>query len=63
MTGGRALPIDGRANFCFLDGHAKSMTTGAAMQSAATEDGNALRAEDVPNHLYPDIEYVLWNIF
>ena len=62
-TGGFALPTNGRANFCFLDGHAKSLSTAQAMASAAQEDGRPLRAEDPPNHQYNDIEFVLWNIY
>jgi len=63
VTGGLALPIEGRANFCFLDGHSKSLSTAQAMQSATTENGNALRTESAANHTFPDIEYVLWNIY
>ena len=65
------LPIDGRCNFVFMDGHAKSMGVADAFQTAPlvggvpTEDGHALRSEPagVANHAYPDIEYVLWNIY
>jgi prepilin-type N-terminal cleavage/methylation domain-containing protein/prepilin-type processing-associated H-X9-DG protein len=63
QVGSNQLPIEGRANFCFLDGHAKSMTLTQAMLSATTEDGKTLRAETVPNHTFQDIEYVLWNIY
>ncbi len=61
--GGVSLPIEGRANFVFLDGHAKSLSTGQAMLSAAVEDGQRLNPETVPNHQDPAIEYVLWNIY
>ncbi len=68
---GYKLPVEGRANFTFLDGHAKSLDVGTAFESAPlvggvpTEDGKPLRKEPAgtPNHAYPDIEYVLWNIY
>ena len=66
VMGGRKLPIDGRMNFCFMDGHAKSLSIGTAMQSATSEDGNALITETTagrPDHVRSDIEYVLWNRF
>jgi prepilin-type N-terminal cleavage/methylation domain-containing protein/prepilin-type processing-associated H-X9-DG protein len=66
VAGSRKLPIDGRMTFCFLDGHAKNLSIGTAMQSATTEDGNALVTEATAggaNHVRSDIEYVLWNRF
>ncbi len=66
VAGARKLPIDGRMTFCFLDGHAKNLSLASAMQSATTEDGNALVTEATAggaNHTRSDIEYVLWNRF
>lgn len=65
VVGGNQLPIDGRANFCFLDGHAKSLTVGQAMAAAASEDGVALQREPPlpPNHANNNVEYLLWNIY
>jgi prepilin-type processing-associated H-X9-DG protein len=67
VLGGNQLPIEGRANFCFLDGHARSLTIGQAMASPAAsppvEDGFVLRREPRPNHWDYDIEYLLWNIY
>jgi prepilin-type N-terminal cleavage/methylation domain-containing protein/prepilin-type processing-associated H-X9-DG protein len=69
VVGGNALPIQGRANFCFLDGHAKSLTVDQAMAipttNPPTEDGRALRTEPPlpPNHMVPDVAYVLWNTY
>lgn len=67
VVGGNNLPIEGRANFYFLDGHAKSLTISQAMFSPAanppTEDGTVLRREPAPNHWDNDIEYILWNIY
>src|SRR5262249_6079274 len=34
VVGGNQLPIEGRANFCFLDGHAKSLTIDQAIAVA-----------------------------
>ncbi|MBC8103762.1 MAG: DUF1559 domain-containing protein, partial [Cytophagales bacterium] len=69
--GGFKLPIKGRANFVFLDGHAKSLSIETAFQTAPlvngvpAEDGNPLRPEPSgnPANQYPDIEYTLWNIY
>jgi prepilin-type N-terminal cleavage/methylation domain-containing protein/prepilin-type processing-associated H-X9-DG protein len=69
VVGGQQLPIEGNANFCFLDGHAKSLTVGAAFvrpsNSPPTEDGNVLQPEPplAPNHMNPAVAYTLWNIF
>ncbi|MES2459380.1 MAG: DUF1559 domain-containing protein [Armatimonadota bacterium] len=65
-VGGFQLPTAGRANFCFLDGHAKSLDIGTAMQTAAAEDGNTLRAEVAGTPDTPGVyntSYVLWNIY
>ncbi|MES2464450.1 MAG: DUF1559 domain-containing protein [Armatimonadota bacterium] len=66
VGGGFKLPTKGRANFCFLDGHAKSLDVGVAMQTATTEDGKTLKPEVTGSPsatgLY-DINYVLWNIY
>jgi prepilin-type N-terminal cleavage/methylation domain-containing protein/prepilin-type processing-associated H-X9-DG protein len=66
----RTFPIDGRANFVFLDGHAKSLNTGTAFQEAPlvggvpTEDGQALASTVGPNETNNfNSGYVLWNIF
>jgi prepilin-type N-terminal cleavage/methylation domain-containing protein/prepilin-type processing-associated H-X9-DG protein len=67
--GGNQLPIEGRANFCFLDGHAKSLSVGQAMVTSTTnpptEDGAILMREPplAPNHMRSDVEYLLWNIY
>lgn len=63
VTGSNNMPIDGRANFCYLDGHAKSLSLGQAMVQAATEDGTALAAEPPlpPNHVNSNVAYLLWN--
>jgi prepilin-type N-terminal cleavage/methylation domain-containing protein/prepilin-type processing-associated H-X9-DG protein len=61
---GRKLPIKGRANFCFLDGHAKSLGIETAFQKAASEDGNPLAADTGSvNHKNDNTEYLLWNRF
>jgi prepilin-type N-terminal cleavage/methylation domain-containing protein/prepilin-type processing-associated H-X9-DG protein len=63
------VPIAGRANFCFLDGHAKSLNIDQAMQeppgNSPMEDGNALVREppQPANHQRGDIAYILWNQF
>jgi prepilin-type N-terminal cleavage/methylation domain-containing protein/prepilin-type processing-associated H-X9-DG protein len=69
VFGGLQLPVAGRANFCFLDGHAKSLTIDQAMARAPgnppVEDGFTLRPEPPlpPNHMVPDVGYTLWNIY
>jgi prepilin-type N-terminal cleavage/methylation domain-containing protein/prepilin-type processing-associated H-X9-DG protein len=69
VAGGFTLPIEGRTNFCFLDGHAKSLSVGQAMQVAPlvngvpTEDGNPLVVETTPNHSSNNVQYILWNNF
>ena len=66
---GYKMPIEGRCNFVFLDGHAKSLDVGTAFQSAPlaggvpNEDGHVLKPEGTVNAGYWDIEYVLWNIY
>jgi len=67
----RPVPIKGNANFCFLDGHAKNLNIGYAMQKAPlvggvpTEDGQPLvtAASQPVNHVRPDIEYIRFNIY
>jgi prepilin-type N-terminal cleavage/methylation domain-containing protein/prepilin-type processing-associated H-X9-DG protein len=67
----RAVPIQGNANFVFLDGHAKNLNIGTAMEKAPyvngvpTEDGVVLRqASTLPvNHVRFDIEYIRFNIY
>ena len=66
VSGGVKLPIKGRANFCFLDGHAKSLNVATAFETAASEDGNALITEakaGSQNHHSSLVNYVLWNRF
>lgn len=65
------LPREGRANFAFLDGHAKSLSVGQAFQEAPLVGGN--RVEDgficdntpAPNEpaIIGNSRYVLWNIY
>jgi prepilin-type processing-associated H-X9-DG protein len=65
------LPVEGRANFSFLDGHSKSLSVGQAFQEAPsvggvpTEDGVALDTTPAPNEMavIPNSRYVLWNIY
>jgi len=64
------LPTVGRANFCFLDGHSKSLTVDQAFQvgpsvnGTPTEDGVPLDTTPVPEAiLVPNSRYVLWNIY
>ena len=60
----RKLPIKGRANFCFLDGHAKSLSIDTAFQKASSEDGNPLVADTASvNSKNDNTEYILWNRF
>ncbi len=64
------LPIAGRANFVFLDGHAKSLDVGTAFQEAPkvggvyTEEGVTLDPTTAPLEAnnYKS-HYVLWNIY
>jgi prepilin-type N-terminal cleavage/methylation domain-containing protein/prepilin-type processing-associated H-X9-DG protein len=77
-SGAMPLPIDGRANVAFLDGHAKNLSIAQAFELAPlvngvpTEDGNGLVNEDgaasaspgaTVNHVRPNIYFRLWNIF
>jgi prepilin-type N-terminal cleavage/methylation domain-containing protein/prepilin-type processing-associated H-X9-DG protein len=61
-----ALPIAGRANFTFLDGHSKSLDIGTAFQESKDangsykEDGNTLASSEVDRY---DSHYTLWNIY
>ena len=64
------LPIAGRANFVFVDGHAKSLDVGTAFQEAPkvggvyTEDGVALSGTAAPNEsISYNSHYALWNIY
>jgi prepilin-type N-terminal cleavage/methylation domain-containing protein/prepilin-type processing-associated H-X9-DG protein len=64
------MPIAGRANFVFLDGHAKSLDLGTAFKEAPlvggvyTEDGQALNGTAAPNETNSyTSHYVLWNIY
>ncbi len=50
----RAMPIEGRSNFAFLDGHAKSLSPGQAFARATQEGGIALSGGD---------QFVLWNLY
>ena len=67
----RNVPFKGNANFVFLDGHAKSLNIGTAMEKAPyvngvpMEDGNVLqRASTLPvAHVRFDIEYIRFNIY
>jgi prepilin-type N-terminal cleavage/methylation domain-containing protein/prepilin-type processing-associated H-X9-DG protein len=77
-AGAMPLPIEGRANCVFLDGHAKNLTIGQAFEVAPvvngvpTEDGTALVNEDgvasatpgaTVNHVRPNIYFRYFNIF
>jgi prepilin-type N-terminal cleavage/methylation domain-containing protein/prepilin-type processing-associated H-X9-DG protein len=77
-AGAMPLPIEGRGNCVFLDGHAKSLTIGQAFDVAPvvngvpTEDGTALVNEDgaasatpgsTVNHVRPNIRFRYFNIF
>lgn len=53
-------PIEGRCNFAFLDGHAKSLNRNTAFQKADTEDGKALSTSEGSSYDNPN---VLWNIY
>lgn len=65
------LPIAGRANFIFLDGHAKSLDIGTAFLEAPkdsggnyNEDGHPLSGTQSPNEVNGyNSHYVLWNIY
>ena len=64
------MPTAGRANFCFLDGHAKSLSVGTAFEVAPTvggvptEDGVACDNSAAPEAIViPNSRYVLWNIY
>ncbi len=64
------LPIAGRANFVFLDGHAKSLDVGTAFKEAPKvgsdydEDGFKLSATAAPSETTGlDSHYLLWNIY
>ncbi|MES2465532.1 MAG: DUF1559 domain-containing protein [Armatimonadota bacterium] len=62
-----ALPVAGRANFTFLDGHSKSLDVGTAFQEATKdasgtyrEDGNFLNPKETNGY---DSHYTLWNMY
>ena len=67
------LPVDGRANFVFLDGHAKSLDVGTAFQESKdsggnyVEDGFTLDSAAAPNEATTPYgyksHYTLWNIY
>jgi prepilin-type N-terminal cleavage/methylation domain-containing protein/prepilin-type processing-associated H-X9-DG protein len=67
----RPVPTKGNANFVFLDGHAKNLNIGTAMEKAPrvagvpTEDGQVLQiATAFPvSHVRFDIEYIRFNIY
>jgi prepilin-type N-terminal cleavage/methylation domain-containing protein/prepilin-type processing-associated H-X9-DG protein len=68
----RAVPTRGNANFVFLDGHAKNLNIGTAMEKAPRvngvpmEDGNVLTpVSAIPNvaHVRFDVEYIRFNIY
>ena len=56
------LPVEGRCNFVFLDGHAKSLDIGTAFQEATTEDGYQLYTGTGETN-GPNSRYLLWNIY
>lgn len=61
-----ALPVEGRANFTFLDGHSKSLDVNTAFQESKDasgsykEDGYALSAKETNGY---DSHYTLWNMY
>ncbi|MES2464397.1 MAG: prepilin-type N-terminal cleavage/methylation domain-containing protein [Armatimonadota bacterium] len=64
------LPIEGRANFVFLDGHAKSLSVGQAFEEAPkvgtswVEDGVTLNGNLPPSETKSyTSHYALWNIY
>jgi prepilin-type N-terminal cleavage/methylation domain-containing protein/prepilin-type processing-associated H-X9-DG protein len=65
------FPVAGRANFVFLDGHAKSLDVGTAFQEAPkdssgryVEEGQVLHAGAAPNETNGyNSHYTLWNIY
>ena len=65
------LPVEGRANFVFLDGHAKSLDVNTAFKEAPKDaSGNYMEEGQILNPGGPPFEtsnydshYVLWNIF
>lgn len=60
----RQLPIEGIANFVFLDSHAKALSVGSAFREADTEDGTALaNASDSELNQPINTRYVLWNVY
>jgi len=66
----RVFPIAGRANFCFLDGHAKSLDVDTAFKEAPVvngvprEDNQPLSTTAAPNETTSHTSrYLLWNIY
>ena len=64
------FPVEGRANFVFLDGHAKSLNVGTAFAEAPKvggtyqEDGFNLSGTAAPNESNNyNSHYLLWNIY
>lgn len=63
-AGTKRVPVDGVANFAFLDGHSKAMNLGAAFQTATVEDGVPLDSLAVSEAQQNSTTcYVLWNIY
>jgi prepilin-type N-terminal cleavage/methylation domain-containing protein/prepilin-type processing-associated H-X9-DG protein len=69
--GGLSIPIEGRANFAFLDGHSKNLSVGQAFQLAPVVNGQYVEDGEVllnpagysgsnPSHHAP---WVLWNTY
>jgi len=64
LGGTKLCPVDGVANFSFMDGHSKAMNLGTAFQQADTEDGvtlDSLTASEANQN--PTTRYILWNIY
>ena len=65
-----ALPVAGRANFTFLDGHSKSLDVGTAFEEAKDangaykEDGYSLDTTPAPKEVNRyNSHYKLWNVY
>ncbi|HVK06028.1 MAG TPA: DUF1559 domain-containing protein [Armatimonadaceae bacterium] len=66
------LPVDGRCNFAFLDGHAKALAPGQAFEKAPgtpPREGNGPNLNEpsgapvVGNNPDPNVSYRLWNVW
>ena len=58
------LPVEGLAGFCFLDGHAKSLSVGTAFREMDSEEGDALADVLTSEAKQPaNTRYVLWNVY